>query len=228
MSRYRDKLDWIVPEIEGRTVLYVGSVDEDSTNFDKHRVLNEKLQPEAASMLSVYQFDPHSAIIRQSGIEARTMHPERMELGGQFDVILALDNLEHLSNCGLFLAGLARHLTPDGSILLSTPNPVGLMRVLWTLVYGKTKTNRQHTCWFSEQVLDQLARRHGLYVSNAVFIDEMHVYYRTDNPDHSLGFWKQWLVRLVSGFNRIICPIFPQFSETLGFSLKRQHQQRGA
>ena len=221
MDRYRDKLDWIVPEIEGRTVLYVGSVDEDSTNFDKHRILNEKLQAGAASMISVYQFDRQSTLVQQSGIEARTSHPERLELGKQFDVVLAVDNLEHLSNCGLFLDGLARHVTPDGSVLLSTPNPVGLMRVLWNLVYGTTKTNREHTCWFSKQVLDQLARRHGLCVSNEVFIDEMHVYYRTANPDRPLGFGMRLLIRLVLGFNRIICPLLPQFSETLGFTLKR-------
>jgi hypothetical protein len=222
MDRYRDKLDWIVPEIEDKTALYVGNVDEDITNFDKHRALNEKLQTKAASMISVYQYDQQSVLARQSGIEARTSHPERLELGEQFDVILAIDNLEHLSNCGLFLERLSRHVTPRGSILLSTPNPVGLMRVLWNLVHGETKTNNEHTCWFSKQVLDQLARRYGLYVSNEVFIDEMHIYYRASNPDRPLGFWKRFLIRLVLGFNRIICPLLPQFSETLGFTLKRQ------
>ena len=224
MERYRNKLDWIVPQIECRNVLYVGSADEDPANFHKHRILNEKLQAIAASMISVYQFDQQSAIARKAGIEARTSHPERLELGEQFDVVLAVDNLEHLSNCGLFLEGLARHVTPDGSVLLSTPNPVGLMRVLWNLVYGETKTNREHTCWFSKQVLDQLSRRHGLCVSSEVFIDEMHVYYRTNDPDRPLGFGKQLLTRLVLGFNRIICPLLPQFSETLGFTLKRQQR----
>jgi SAM-dependent methyltransferase len=225
MDRYRDKLDWIVPAIEGRNALYVGSVDEDITNFIKHRVLNEHLQAKAASMISVYQFDRQSSLVGQSGIDARTSHPERLQLGEQFDVILAVDNLEHLSNCGLFLEGLARHLSPKGSILLSTPNPVGLMRVLWNLVYGKTKTNREHTCWFSKQVLNQLAARYGLYVSNDVFIDDVHVYYRTAGPDRATGFGKRLLIRLVLGFNRIICPLLPQFSETLGFTLKRQQRE---
>ncbi len=41
---------------------------------------------------------------------------------GQFDIVTLMEVIEHVSDPAAFIAELARHLKPDGILLLSTPN----------------------------------------------------------------------------------------------------------
>ena len=44
------------------------------------------------------------------------------DLGGPFDVVVNLENLEHLSHPDRFLEGAGRQLAPEGLLVVSTPN----------------------------------------------------------------------------------------------------------
>ncbi|MGA7495427.1 MAG: methyltransferase domain-containing protein, partial [Isosphaeraceae bacterium] len=44
------------------------------------------------------------------------------DLGGSFDVVVNLENLEHLTNPTGFLAGVKQVLTGEGTLVVSTPN----------------------------------------------------------------------------------------------------------
>jgi 2-polyprenyl-3-methyl-5-hydroxy-6-metoxy-1,4-benzoquinol methylase len=44
------------------------------------------------------------------------------DLGGPFDVVVSLENIEHLTNPTRFLAGAKQVLTSDGILVVSTPN----------------------------------------------------------------------------------------------------------
>ena len=44
------------------------------------------------------------------------------DLGGSFDVVVNLENLEHLTNPTRFLAGAKQVLTGEGTLVVSTPN----------------------------------------------------------------------------------------------------------
>lgn len=143
---------------------------------------------------------------------------ERMDLGVTFGVIVAADNIEHFENCGLCLERMRLHLEPGGALLVSTPNPSSLVRILELLVYGRTKANVQHTAWFTPQVLEQLAQRCGLGVVEQVFIDDMHQYHAPERQ--AAGFGKTLLSSSLVYLNRGICRLFPQLSETFGFVLR--------
>lgn len=49
---------------------------------------------------------------------------------GQFDLVSAMEVLEHVADKPAFLAGLARHLAPGGLLVLSTPNRTARSRLL--------------------------------------------------------------------------------------------------
>lgn len=51
-------------------------------------------------------------------------------LGGGFDLVAALEVIEHVSDADAFAAGLARALSADGLLILSTPNRTLASRVL--------------------------------------------------------------------------------------------------
>ncbi len=49
---------------------------------------------------------------------------------GAFDLVTAMEVLEHVADKAAFIAGLARHLAPGGLIVLSTPNRTPQSRLL--------------------------------------------------------------------------------------------------
>ncbi|HEX6740248.1 MAG TPA: bifunctional 2-polyprenyl-6-hydroxyphenol methylase/3-demethylubiquinol 3-O-methyltransferase UbiG [Sphingomicrobium sp.] len=59
------------------------------------------------------------------------------ELEGQFDLITALEVIEHVAEPEAFLKALARRLAPDGLLILSTPNATGWSKLMMiTLAEG--------------------------------------------------------------------------------------------
>jgi 2-polyprenyl-6-hydroxyphenyl methylase / 3-demethylubiquinone-9 3-methyltransferase len=48
---------------------------------------------------------------------------------GQFDVVTSMEVIEHVSDPAAFVEELARHLKPDGLLLLSTPNRTAASRL---------------------------------------------------------------------------------------------------
>ncbi len=81
-------------------------------------------------------------------------------IGGPFDVITALDVLEHVEDPGTFLAGAASLLRPGGILHLSTPDAGSLL----PRVMGRRwhHFNPYHLALFSRRSLDAAAARHGL------------------------------------------------------------------
>jgi 2-polyprenyl-6-hydroxyphenyl methylase/3-demethylubiquinone-9 3-methyltransferase len=66
-----------------------------------------------------------------AGLAIDYRHGELAELGlGQFDLVTAMEVLEHVADKPAFLAELARHLAPGGLLVLSTPNRTARSRLL--------------------------------------------------------------------------------------------------
>lgn len=101
------------------------------------------------------------AKMRDEGYEVVVADAERLgelPVDTEFDVVVAGELIEHLSNPGSFLDG-ARHVTgPDGRLVLSTPNPHAVVFTKKAL-FGR-QNNDEHTCWFDEQFIEELASRH--------------------------------------------------------------------
>jgi 2-polyprenyl-6-hydroxyphenyl methylase/3-demethylubiquinone-9 3-methyltransferase len=66
-----------------------------------------------------------------AGLTIDYRHGELAALGlGQFDLVIAMEVLEHVADKTAFLAELARHLAPGGLLVLSTPNRTARSRLL--------------------------------------------------------------------------------------------------
>ena len=66
-----------------------------------------------------------------AGLDIRYMAGEFATLGlGHFDLVTSLEVLEHVADKPAFLGGLAKHLVPDGLMVLSTPNRTPQSRLL--------------------------------------------------------------------------------------------------
>jgi 2-polyprenyl-6-hydroxyphenyl methylase / 3-demethylubiquinone-9 3-methyltransferase len=52
------------------------------------------------------------------------------ELGGQFDLVISMEVIEHVADPGQFLKALAARLAPGGLLILSTPNATAWSKLL--------------------------------------------------------------------------------------------------
>jgi hypothetical protein len=222
--RYKHKSDWLAKHIQGKTVLYLGCVDDHPENIRKSTVLHKILRNQAKSILGVYHSKEAVAELKASGYDAVCADMGSMVLDKKFEIAVSADVIEHISNCGLFIKKVCDHLLSEGIFLVSTPNPIGFVRILEMVFLGKTKTNVEHTCWFTGQVLDQLARRYGLKVADDVFIDEMNLYHRPKEQFRRKGFAKGFITLYLVMVNSMVCALFPQLSETFGFVLRRMER----
>lgn len=125
-----------------------------------------------------------------------------------FDLIVAGEILEHLSNPGQFLEACGEVLDKNGVLLLTVPNVFGARRLVHNLL-GTENYHPDHTFYFSENTINTLAARHGLQISDC--------YYYASNPGNSLA--KKALYFLVE---KVPARIFGNhFLEGLVIELKR-------
>ena len=181
-KRYRRKFDWIGRFVDAQKhVLDLGCVCHD---LDQTAVpwLHGFLRDRAASVLGVDYLPEAVDRMRADGFDAVCADVQQLDLGRQFDVVVAGDLIEHLDNVGLFLDRCAAHLADDGVLLVTTPNPVNYVRLVRTLVKGSAGGNKEHTCWFTAKVLRQLAERHGLEVAEEAYIDDTYLFYPWFKP----------------------------------------------
>ena len=163
-----DRDEWLVNYVRGKNVLHVGCTDHPITasRIAEGRMLHGKLESSAKSVVGL-DYD-------REGIESlRALMPDHEfvchnaeqladceELRGrQFDVVLAADVVEHLSNVGLFLGGVSKLLTPDGALVITTPNAFSIKRMAAMVLLRREQVHPDHTAYFSQVTLQRALDR---------------------------------------------------------------------
>lgn len=85
---------------------------------------------------------------------------------GIFDVILASDIIEHLSNPGRMLDGVKQFMGPHSTLIVSCPNAFSLPSFV-RFASGRFREGLQHVLSFNSINLAQLLFRHGFHVERA-------------------------------------------------------------
>ena len=100
-------------------------------------------------------------VLQELGYNVQCADVETMDLGRQFDAIVAGEIIEHLENPGVFLRNLKLHLKPGGTLIVSTPNPfyTGQTWKIWR--YGSPQVHEDHMGWQDPTTLNQLLVRTG-------------------------------------------------------------------
>ena len=128
----RDQIDqhWQCDEcsrtpLEGKTALDVGC---------GAGLLTEPLARLGANVTGIDASPQVIAVARDhaaaSGLQIDYRAGDVQELGGRFDLITAMEVIEHVAEPAAFVRGLAKRLAANGLLILSTPNATGWSRLM--------------------------------------------------------------------------------------------------
>jgi SAM-dependent methyltransferase len=175
------RVDYLKNICRDRTVLHLGCTNWPYTKdvLEEGTLLHTELQG-IARELSGFDADQEGLDLL-AGLGVRNLyradleHLEEVELDQQFDVILAGEMIEHLSNPGLFLRGIKRFMRPDSTLVITTVNAYCGFRML---VYGlrgrggrAEPVHPDHVAYYSYSTIHHLLSREELVAKRFLFYD---------------------------------------------------------
>jgi len=167
----------ILPLCKGKDVLDMGCVGEEKS-YTSPNWLHGKICEVAANCLGVDISYEDIKKLRELGYNVICGNAETIDPGRKFDVIVAGEIIEHVSNQGLFLENMRRHLKDNGIMIITTPNAFYPGFILPYLLRKPLNINPRHTLWHSEETLRSIVERHGFLVNE--------IYYCTEGKPRSL------------------------------------------
>lgn len=193
-----DRVEFIKKMCIGKKVLHLGCTNYPYTedSIQKNMLLHHELKT-VAKTLHGFDFDRAGLdILEKSGEEnlhfADLEKLEDVELDETFDVIIAGEMIEHLSNPGLFLRGIKRFMDEKTDLVITTINAYSGMRFF---IYGlrgrggeREPVHPDHVAYYSYKTLSMVINRENLEIKDFLFYDV--------GPEHRPHSY--WLYNLVN------------------------------
>lgn len=175
------RVEFIKRACAGKKVLHLGCTNYPYTKeaLDNDMLLHFELE-KAAGELYGFDFDERGlAILEKSGVKnlyrADLEKLEEVALDETFDVIIAGEMIEHLSNPGLFLRGIKRFMNRETNLIITTINAYCGLRFLIYGLRGKGGWNEpvhpDHVAYYSYKTLSLILERENLEIKNFYFYD---------------------------------------------------------
>lgn len=169
-----DRANFLLDACYGKRVLHVGCTDVPMTRLRiaEGTLLHAKLSEANSDVLGIDIAQDGLDLLRDVGLtNIKCINAENMGLDDftePFDVILAGDVMEHLSNPGLFLCNASQVLRPDGCLIIGVPNALTANNVkAW--LFGREDVHEDHCFYYSPKTLSQLCKRYGFLPTKLVF-----------------------------------------------------------
>jgi N-acetylglucosaminyldiphosphoundecaprenol N-acetyl-beta-D-mannosaminyltransferase len=177
LARYLDRDAALLECCRGKRILHLGCVGFTDCTIDRKVALASQTLHARLSAISTcvgVDLDGDSlAQMHRRGVFLNALagdaeHLEKTPLQpASFDVVVAADIIEHVSNPGNMLDGIRPLLAANGRLIVSTPNAMGLPNFL-RYAAGRFAEGRQHVLSFNPITLKQLLERHGYRVVEAL------------------------------------------------------------
>lgn len=189
---------YVVEAVKGKTVLHVGCTDSPITE-KKHKagiLLHELIEKSASEVVGIDLCELGVQYMKDAGFKnIRVMNAEKMEFDRCFDVIVAGDLVEHVSNPGLFLQQIPKLLATNGRLILSVPHAFSRNWAYSMWYRNKELVHKDHCCYYSPKTMATLCSRFDLLPSDVRYL------YGTSSTNLT---WKGKLVDIVPGLRRFV------------------------
>lgn len=195
-SKEIDKNEFIVSKCSGKSVLDLGCIDHSYlvalSLGDKW--LHKQICSVATKVTGLDILAEDATELNKHGYNIVVGNAENFDLLEKFDVIVAGDLIEHLSNIGLFLRAVKRHMHKDSIFIFTTPNPFNFEQTVSAIFQNVIHVNEQHAVWLNPNVCWELVRRENFKITDFRWIDTRFGFW-LDKP-----FWRLFINR----FSRFI------------------------
>ena len=175
------RAEFIKRSCAGKKVLHLGCTNYPFTeqSLKDESLLHFDIQKVAAELYG-FDFDQKGIdILEETGAKnlfrADLEKLEEVDLAETFDVIIAGEMIEHLSNPGLFLRGIRRFMRSDTELIITTINAYSALRFAIYGLRGKGGSNEpvhpDHVAYYSYKTLSMVVERENLRVKKFLFYD---------------------------------------------------------
>ena len=167
-----DKIMFIQDACRGKEVLDLGCIRHNAEFATKDpRWIHQKIRDAAKTVIGIDYLDEEVEKLKKLGYDIRFGDVTKpLPLTVQFDVIVAGDLIEHLTNFEGFFKNCSRLLKRGGVLIISTPNPFFSDEFHYVSYKRNFLINPEHTCWIDPQALSQLSQRYGFSIAEIHFI----------------------------------------------------------
>lgn len=167
-----DKEFFVMERCKGKSVLDLGCVRHNADfALSDPMWLHQKIKSVAGKVMGVDYLPEEVKKLNSRGYEIITADATKpLPVKETFDVIVAGDLIEHLSNFDGFFENCQRLLKADGILIITTPNPFYSDEYDFVAFKKRYLINPEHTCWIDPQALSQLARRFNFKIDEVHFI----------------------------------------------------------
>jgi 2-polyprenyl-3-methyl-5-hydroxy-6-metoxy-1,4-benzoquinol methylase len=188
---------WLVIEeyCKDKVVLDIGCVDHEVVREEKPYWLHKRIKSVASNVVGVDILEEEVRKLNQKGYNIIVGDALSVDVQEKFDVVVAGEFIEHISDHGVFLKNMRKHLKADGKLVITTPNMFAFRYQFWNFVLGEVIPNEEHVCWFDYYTLKELCERSGFRLVKS--------YYHFD-PD--TPWYKYYPVRLLTYFRKNYAP----------------------
>ena len=167
-TKVLEKNNLILSYCKGKKVLDMGCIDhsfETALSLGDNW-LHKQIKDCSTSVKGLDILETDAAELNKLGYNIVAANAESFDLFEKFDVIVAGDLIEHLSNVGLFLDSVRKHMHAESLFIISTPNPACIEQISQAIFNKALVVNSQHTQWLDPVVAWQILNRHQFSIVN--------------------------------------------------------------
>lgn len=157
------RLDHITSYCREQRVLDIGCYG-DRTSYDHPLWLHGHILDVASGAVGIDINEVGVKELQKDGYDVRHENAEDFDLEDSFDIVIAAEVIEHLTNPSGFLNSVKDHLTDEGSLVITTPN----LHSLFTLgaYLSPFYSEEEHSIGFTSSILKNLLTRCGWTVES--------------------------------------------------------------
>jgi SAM-dependent methyltransferase len=178
------RVDYLKEVCRGKKVLHLGCTNWPYTQavLEEETLLHLSLKEIAGELWGFDADEEGLKLLRERGVEnlyrADLEQLDQLELDQQFDIILAGEMIEHLSNPGLFLRGIKRFMRPDSTLVITTINAYCGFRMFMYGLRGRggraEPVHPDHVAYYSYSTIHHMLSRENLVARRFLFYDIGH------------------------------------------------------
>ena len=207
-------MDILLDYVTNKDVLDLGCVEHEAAIEEKKGWwLHSLIKSRARSVKGVDYDSSAVATLSEKGYNVCVANVEKMDLGETFDVVIAGELVEHLTNHRSFFDSVKKHLKPDGIFVASVPNANSLNYFMQNLVFGHEVDAWDHAVFFTPVTVSVMLKKCGMVPVDIVVYQPPEIF-------HHERLSRQIVARLSNGVQQALCAVRPIMGRGLIFAAK--------